>query len=126
MPQVDKFGWDFVMNGVMSDAADKVEHLYITIDMDVFDPAYAPGTGTPEPGGLSSRQLLDAVRRICYELPVVGMDVVEVAPPYDHADITAILGNRVVLEALSAMARRQRDQRDGTSWDPSRPLLDGR
>jgi agmatinase len=64
------------------------------------------------------------VRRICYELPVLGMDVVEVSPPYDHADITALLGNRVVLEALTAMARRRKDARDGTTWDPRRPLLD--
>nr|WP_231394846.1 arginase family protein [Micromonospora sp. CNB394] len=58
--------------------------------------------------------MLDAVRRVCYELPVVGLDVVEVAPPYDHADITAYLGNRVVLEALSAIARRRRDAETGT------------
>ena len=90
------------------------------------DPAHAPGTGTPEPGGLSARQLLDAVRRICYELPVAGIDVVEVAPPYDHADITASLANRVVLEALSARARQRRDAAAGTTWDPRQPLLDGR
>jgi agmatinase len=89
----------------------------------VCDPGHAPGTGTPEPGGLTARQLLDAVRRICLELPVVGMDVVEVAPPYDHAEITAALANRVVLEALSALARKQKDQRDGTTWDPAQPLL---
>ena len=94
--------------------------------LDACDPGHAPGTGTPEPGGLSARQLLDAVRRICYELPVIGMDVVEVAPPFDHADITALLGNRVVLEGLSAIARRRRDARDGTRWDPARPLLEGR
>ncbi len=47
-------------------------------------------------------------------------------PPYDHADITALLGNRVVLEALSAMARRRRDERDGTTWDPAQPLLEAR
>ena len=51
------------------------------------------------------------------------MDVVEVSPPYDHADITAALGNRVVLEALCAIARRRQDARDGTRWDPARPLL---
>ena len=51
------------------------------------------------------------------------MDVVEVSPPYDHADITAMLGNRVVLEALSAIARRRRDAADGTTWDPRQPLL---
>ena len=85
-------------------------------------PAHAPGTGTPEPGGLTSRQLLDAVRRICLELPVVGMDVVEVSPPYDHADITALLASRVVLEALSGIAARRR----GLTHDPAGPLLEGR
>jgi agmatinase len=57
---------------------------------------------------------------------VVGVDVVEVSPRYDHADITASLANRVVLEALSATARRRQDARDGTTWNPSSPLLDGR
>ena len=66
------------------------------------------------------------MRRICLDLPVVGMDVVEVSPPYDHADITAMLANRVVLEALSAMARRRKDAAEGTRWDPRQPLLDGR
>jgi agmatinase len=54
------------------------------------------------------------------------MDVVEVSPPFDHADITALLGNRVVLEALSAIARRRQDDRDGTTWDPQQPLLAAR
>ena len=76
----------------------------------------------PEPGGLTARQLLDAVRRIAVELPVVGMDVVEVSPPYDHAELTSFLANRVVLEALSGMARRCR----GDPWDPAQQLLEGR
>jgi agmatinase len=54
------------------------------------------------------------------------VDVVEVSPPYDHADITSFLANRVVLETLTGMARRRADARDGTKWDPTRPLLDGR
>jgi agmatinase len=107
-------------------AMDDCDGVFLSVDIDVCDPGHAPGTGTPEPGGLSARQLLDAVRRICLELPVVGVDVVEVAPPFDHAEITAALANRVVLEALSAIARRRQDERDGTRWDPSRPLLDGR
>ena len=105
-------------------ATDECEGVFLSVDIDVCDPGHAPGTGTPEPGGLSARELLDSVRRICLELPVVGIDVVEVSPPYDHADITAALANRVVLEALSAIARKRRDERDGTSWDPARPLLD--
>ena len=66
------------------------------------------------------------MRRIAYDLPVVGVDVVEVSPPYDHADITSALANRVVLEVLSGMARRRRDAVDGSTWDPLQPLLDGR
>lgn len=107
-------------------ATDECEGVFLSVDIDVVDPGSAPGTGTPEPGGLSARELLDAVRRICLELPVCGIDVVEVSPPYDHADITAALANRVVLEALSAIARRRQDAREGTRWDPSVPLLHGR
>lgn len=100
--------------------------IYLSVDIDVVDPGSAPGTGTPEPGGLSSRELLDTVRRMAYELPIIGVDVVEVSPPYDHADITALLGNRVVLEVLSAMARKRKDVKNGTTWDPSQPILSGR
>jgi agmatinase len=107
-------------------AIDDCDGVFLSVDIDVCDPGHAPGTGTPEPGGLSARQLLDSVRRICYELPVVGIDVVEVSPPYDHADITSFLANRVVLEALTGVARRRKDATDGTTWDPRQPLLDGR
>lgn len=107
-------------------AVDECDGVFLSVDIDVCDPGHAPGTGTPEPGGLSARELLDSVRRICLELPVVGVDVVEVAPPFDHADITAALANRVVLEALSAIARRRRDAADGTRWDPAVPLLSDR
>jgi agmatinase len=107
-------------------AVDDCDGVFLSVDIDVCDPGHAPGTGTPEPGGLSARELLDSVRRIAYELPVVGMDVVEVSPPYDHAEITSLLANRVVLEALSGFARRRRDAADGTTWNPRQPLLDGR
>jgi arginase family enzyme len=105
---------------------DDCDGVFLSVDIDVCDPGHAPGTGTPEPGGLTARQLLDSVRRIAYELPVVGIDVVEVSPPYDHAEITSFLANRVVLEALSGIARRRRDAADGTTWDPAQPLLDSR
>ncbi|MGF1666752.1 MAG: agmatinase [Acidimicrobiia bacterium] len=80
--------------------------VFISVDVDVVDPAFAPGTGTPEPGGLTSRELLDTVRRLAKELVVLGADVVEVAPAYDNAEITAYLGNRIVLEILNGMAER--------------------
>jgi agmatinase len=126
MTEIVARGLDECLTESFEIALDECDGVFLSVDIDVCDPGSAPGTGTPEPGGLSSRQLLDAVRRICYDLPVVGMDVVEVSPPYDHADITALLGNRVVLEALSGMARRRRDERDGTTWDSRQPLLDAR
>jgi agmatinase len=107
-------------------ALDDCDGVFLSVDIDVCDPGHAPGTGTPEPGGLTARELLDSVRRIAYELPVVGMDVVEVSPPYDHAEITSFLANRVVLEALTGIARRRADASGGARWDPRQPLLDRR
>ncbi len=123
MTEIVTRGLDECLTESFEIAMDDCDGIFLSVDIDVADPGHAPGTGTPEPGGLSARELLDAVRRICLELPVLGMDVVEVSPPYDHADITAMLGNRVVLEALSAIARRRQDEADGTKWDPRRPLL---
>ena len=124
MTEIVHRGLDVCLDEAFVIAMNECDGVFLSVDIDVVDPGHAPGTGTPEPGGLSSRQLLDAVRRICLELPVFGLDVVEVSPPYDHADITALLGNRVVLEALSAIARRRYDAEHGTAWDPSTPLLD--
>jgi agmatinase len=82
--------------------------VFISVDIDVVDPGMAPGTGTPEPGGLSSRDLLDTVRRLARELEVLGADIVEVSPPYDGpGELTSYLANRVVLELLNGMAERQ-------------------
>jgi agmatinase len=120
MSEIGARGLGACLDEAFVTATDDCDGVFLSVDIDVADPAHAPGTGTPEPGGLSARELLDAVRRVCLELPVVGIDVVEVSPPYDSADITAALANRVVLEALSAIARR----RTGDEWDATRPLLD--
>ncbi|MDT5012769.1 MAG: agmatinase [Mycobacterium sp.] len=126
MTEIGVRGLDVCLTEAFAIATDDCDGVFLSVDIDVCDPGHAPGTGTPEPGGLSARELLDSVRRICLEMPVVGMDVVEVSPPYDHADITAALANRVVLEAMCAIARKRRDERDGTTWDPARPLLSDR
>ena len=78
--------------------------LYISVDIDVLDPAYAPGTGTPEPGGLTSRELLLLLRGLdgCR---LVGGDVVEVAPAYDHAELTSLAAAHVAYELMSLFAR---------------------
>ena len=108
MTEVVERGLDSCLIEAMAIATDECDAVFLSVDVDVVDPGSAPGTGTPEPGGLSARQLLDAVRRIAMEVPLGGLDVVEVSPPYDHAEITAFLGNRVVLEALSGIAWRRR------------------
>jgi agmatinase len=122
MTEIVKRGLDACLDEAFTIAMDDCDAVFLSVDIDVCDPGHAPGTGTPEPGGLSSRQLLDAVRRICRELPVAGIDVVEVSPPYDHAEITTFLANRVCLEALSGLAARK----VGITHDPAGPLLEGR
>ena len=124
MTEITARGFDVCLSEALAIALDECDGIFLSVDVDVVDPGHAPGTGTPEPGGLTARQLLDAVRRIAYEVPIVGVDIVEVAPDFDHADITVMLANRVVLEVLSGIARRRRDVADGTTWDPTRPLLD--
>ncbi len=76
--------------------------VYLSIDIDVLDPAHAPGTGTPEAGGLTSRELLRMIRALA-GTRLVGADVVEVAPAYDHAQVTAVAASHVAYEILSAM-----------------------
>jgi agmatinase len=75
--------------------------VYFTLDIDVLDPAYAPGTGTPEAGGFSARELFKFMQEI-KSLNIVGFDMVEIAPPYDSGDITSILGAKIIREALLA------------------------
>jgi agmatinase len=77
--------------------------VYVSIDIDVLDPAHAPGTGTPEPGGLSTRELMLLLRGMA-GLPLVGADVVEVAPPYDHAELTALAAANLAYECLALFA----------------------
>ncbi|WP_342022761.1 agmatinase [Arthrobacter citreus] len=76
--------------------------LYISVDIDVLDPAHAPGTGTPEAGGMTSRELLEILRGM-RGLNLVGADVVEVAPAYDHADITAVAASHVAYDLITLM-----------------------
>ena len=96
---------DLGSRGVAERIAARVQDrpVYVSVDIDVLDPAFAPGTGTPESGGLLSRELL-AILRSFSALNLVGADIVEVAPAYDHAEITGIAASHVAYELLSAMA----------------------
>jgi len=103
-----------VVHEAIEHARSRAPRTYLTVDVDVLDPAFAPGTGTAEPGGLTTRELLWAVRTVASELDLCSMDVVEVSPPYDPSGITA---QRVVLETLSGIALRK----SGREARPERP-----
>ena len=77
--------------------------VYVSIDIDVLDPAHAPGTGTPEPGGLSTREIMLILRGLAW-LPIIGADVVEVAPAYDHAELTGLAAANLSYELLALFA----------------------
>ena len=77
-----------------------VDAVYVTIDIDVLDPAYAPGTGTPEAGGLSTRDLLQLLASVFDTLPVRALDIVEVSPPLDHSDITSFAAIKLLYEVF--------------------------
>jgi agmatinase len=126
MTEVVARGLDAVLDEAFEIATDGCDVVFCSVDVDVVDPGLAPGTGTPEPGGLTSRQLLDAVRRIGIEMPIAGMDIVEVSPPYDSAEVTAYLANRIALEMLSGIAWRRRGEGGAPRRDPGAPLLEGR
>jgi agmatinase len=109
MKDIGERGLDAVVDeAVEYSLAGGAKGVFISVDIDVVDPGLAPATGTPEPGGLNSREILDTVRRISRELKVLGADIVEVSPAYDGpGEQTAYLANRIVLEVLNGMAERK-------------------
>jgi agmatinase len=119
MAEVEVDGARTVMERVIEEAGQGAEHLFVSVDVDVFDPAFAPGTGSPEPGGLAPLDVLPTVRRLAHEVGICGMDVVEVSPPYDTENgITALLAHRVIMEGLTGMALRRRGIEGRDYHDP--------
>lgn len=107
MVEIEERGAEAVIADAIAEALDGPEVVYLSVDIDVVDPGAAPGTGTPEPGGILPREMLRAVRQIVGAVELVGMDVVEVSPPYDQSEITAMLAHRLVMEAISALAAKR-------------------
>jgi agmatinase len=125
-PGEQEFGWQaeqgitaFFMHDVRDQGIDAIVEqtvatvgagpVFLSVDVDVLDPAFAPGTGTPEPGGMTSVELLKAVRALAEQLELVGADVVEVIPTaVGSADITALVADRIVREILTGIALRRR------------------
>jgi agmatinase len=108
MSEIETRDFDEVVDEAITEALDGPEYIYLSVDIDVLDPAFAPATGTPEPGGISSLELLRAIREIVLSKGMVAMDVVEVAPIYDQpGDITAQAAHRCIYEAISALAKKK-------------------
>jgi agmatinase len=106
MEEFEEAGVAGVLERVLTEI-EGVDHLFLSVDVDALDPAFAPGTGTPESGGMTSRELLRFVRGLALARDLCGMEVVEVSPPYDHGEITAFVAHSVVLEVLAAVALRR-------------------
>jgi agmatinase len=109
MTEIEERGAEAVVADAIAEALDGPELIYLSVDIDVLDPGMAPGTGTPEPGGLLTRELLRAIRQVVRAVELAGMDVVEVAPAYDVSEVTAMAAHRCVLEAISTLAVRRRE-----------------
>lgn len=108
MAEIERNGWEKTMNRVLMEARDGPEFVFISFDIDVLDPAYAPGTGTPEPGGLTTREAFPVVRRLCAETNVVGFELVEVNPLMDPGYTTAQNADRILRECLTGIAMRKK------------------
>ena len=99
--ETERIGIDGVTAAILERVSGRP--VYVSVDIDVLDPAHAPGTGTPEAGGLTSREVLGILRGLA-GTPLVGADVVEVAPAYDHAEMTAVAAAHICYELLALMA----------------------
>jgi formimidoylglutamase len=108
MAEIEKNGWAPTMDRVLDEALDGPEKLFISFDVDVLDPAYMPGTGTPEPGGLTTREVFPIVRNLCAMNEIVGFELVELNPLVDPGYTTALNATRIVRECLTGIAMRKR------------------
>ena len=118
MAQIEQIGWEATMDHVLDEALDGPEYLFISFDVDVLDPAYMPGTGTPEPGGLTTREVFPIVRNLCSMNQVVGFELVEVNPLVDPGYTTALNSTRVLQECMTGIAMRKRGITDKRYLSP--------
>ena len=118
MAEIDRYIWDKVLEEALAEALEGVEMVFVSIDTDCLDPAYAPGMGTPEPGGLTPRELFPALRAIGIQCKIVGIELVEVNPLTDPTYRSAQVANRILRELLTGMALRETGITDPYYIDP--------
>jgi agmatinase len=120
MAEIERDGLAAVVERAIAEASDGPDYLFLSVDIDCLDPAFAPGTGTPEPGGLTPRELFPFIRRLCAETNVVGMELVEVAPLLDPSYLTAFNGLRIAQEVITGWAMRKLGITEPHYLDPKR------
>jgi agmatinase len=107
MAEIEDRGFDAVMEDVIQEANDGPEYLFVSFDIDTLDPAFVPGTGTPEPGGLLPREAFPMLRRLCAESNVIGFELVELSPMLDPTYVSALNANRLIRECMTGIAMRK-------------------
>jgi len=108
MAEIEDRGFDDVMEDVIKEAKDGPKYMFVSFDIDALDPAFVPGTGTPEPGGLTPREAFPILRRLCAESNVVGFELVELSPIIDPTYVSALTANRLIKECMTGIAMRKK------------------
>lgn len=118
MAEIDRDGWDAVMKRALAEALDGPEYIFISVDTDCLDPAWAPGMGTPEPGGMTLRELFPILRALGVQNKVVGVEVVEINPIVDQTYRSKLVAVRILREILTGIAMRKEGITDTNYLDP--------
>jgi formimidoylglutamase len=108
MAEIEDRGFKAVMEDVLKEANDGLKYIFVSFDIDVLDPAFVSGTGTPEPGGLTPREVFPILRRLCAETNLVGMELVELSPFLDPTYVSALNANRLLKECMTGIAMRKK------------------
>ncbi len=116
MAEVEKKGWKAVMKTALEEAREGGKKLFISFDVDVIDPAFVPGTGTPVPGGLTMREAIPIVRALCTENEMVGFEIVELDPLLDPTYRSALNANFIMHACLTGIAMRHEGITEGDYW----------
>jgi agmatinase len=120
MTEIERDGWEVVMQRIFAEANDGPEYLYVSFDIAVLDPAFTPGTGTPVSGGLTLREILPLIRALCTETNLVGFELVELNTLTDSSNTTVQNSSSVVQECLTGIAMRKSIIGDGNNLNRSR------
>jgi agmatinase len=107
MAEIERRGWEPVVKDILKEAKAVGKNLFISFDVDVVDPAYIPGTSTPEPAGLTMRETLPLIRRLCAETNVVGFELVELRPDSDPGYTTMLNAKAILRQCLNGLAMRK-------------------